>query len=82
MDTMTDQGPYEFPDDYRPLFDVVVRVAGQDETRAMLYRVDLVDLYSDGPDVPTLVGTSPIFSDLSEAMGWAARAVAAFRSAV
>lgn len=69
------------PTDYRQLFDTIVQVAGHDETGSLVYRVELVDRYHDGPHVPSSLGVSPLFTDLSEAVGWATRAIEAFKSA-
>lgn len=69
------------PTDYRLLFDTVLRTAGHDETGRLIYQVELVDRYHDGPHVPSSLGTSPTFTDLAEAMAWATRAVEAFKSA-
>lgn len=69
------------PAGYGLLFDAVLRVAGHEDSGALLYRVDLIDRYHDGPRVPSLLGSSPVFSELTEAMKWATRAVKAFQSA-
>lgn len=71
----------EFPDDYLRLFDVVIRAHGHNVTGSMLFRVDLVDRYHDGPDVPSLMGTSPIYDTVDEAMDWASRAIKRFQGA-
>jgi len=60
------------------LFDAVIRVSG-DDAGAMSFRVDLVDRYHDGPDVPRLIGSSPTFTDLDDAVGWARGAIESFQ---
>lgn len=71
----------DFPADYRLLFDTVIRTAGHDVTGKMLFRVEVIDLYHDGPNVPSSLGTSPICETAAEAMEWASEAIAAFNRA-
>ena len=61
-----------------PLFDTIIRAFG-DGAGAMTFRVDLVDRYHDGPDVPRLIGSSPVFTDLDDAVGWARGAIESFQ---
>jgi len=59
------------------LFDVVITTASAPDG-SPLFQVKIVDRYHDGPDVPTLVGCSPLLPSLSEAIEWSRAAVTAF----
>lgn len=68
-----------FPADYRLFFDTVIRAAGHDITGAMLYQVEIIDRFHDGPDVPSSIGSSPVFDTVGAAIQWAWNAIEAFR---
>lgn len=60
-----------------PLFDVVLCNTA-DEKGKLVIVVKLIDRYHDGPDVPKLIGESPEFRSIDDAIEWARRAVTAF----
>jgi len=67
-----------FPDGMTPLYDTIIRTAITD-TDNLVFRVDLIDRYNDGPDVPGRIGSSPIFTTLDEAVAWARNAIEKFK---
>lgn len=70
------------PIEYVPLFDTIIHAAGNPDTGELVYGVELVGLYRDGPDVPEHIGGSALFDDPEQALDWARGAIEAFNAEI